>query len=90
MHPRFVICWNGGRPPRADAAFAPAHSLVSHDPAFQAITGFKMLSSATSSNGATGASRLLSVLLLAALLCLLLGAGSEVNAQQLTTFTDTE
>jgi hypothetical protein len=49
-----------------------------------------MLSSATSSNGATGASRLLSVLLLAALLCLLLGAGSEVNAQQLTTFTDTE
>ncbi|GAA5954169.1 hypothetical protein JCM8115_003330 [Rhodotorula mucilaginosa] len=49
-----------------------------------------MLSSATSSNGATGASRLLSVLLLAALLCLLLGAGSEVNAQQLTTFTDTD
>lgn len=50
---------------------------------------FKMLSFATSHSKATGASRLLTVLF-AALLCLLLGAASEANAQQLTTFTDTE
>ncbi|KWU45240.1 hypothetical protein RHOSPDRAFT_33185 [Rhodotorula sp. JG-1b] len=47
-----------------------------------------MLSFATSSKSA-GASRLLTILL-AGLLCLLLGAVSEANAQQLTTFTDTD